>query len=983
MLHAFTLHELLDELQVNNANLMPITIWCQKSLHAHADDLRAKETHTPSRLLALQDALCAILRQLCQRGGASKNVFSLGYRLQVGALNGVQCVYPNTLVDYVRSDGRWQLLLDRIGFARFSELFLRASLLLDVDGVFVQLCGEPLPNFMQKSAIDGGRSYHDVIERFSMFYALPEARVRGLPAPHEFNALRATATGARELLARVFLDATQARRQTAAPARARGVERKRRRRVRRGLRPLIRPLCAMLRRHKRCDYAHLIDRCCSLPPTDVLRCAAAAPLGDYLSCHSDATRVASFLRAAWLRVVPTALLGSARNVAAVAATIERFAQLRRFESIGVDELMHGVKLADVAWLRRAAQRPTQRVELMRRLLRALFARYLVPLLRAHFYCTESSAYRNRVFYFRHELWAAVQRAAVAQLSRPAAAAQAGERPLLRELSHAVATRMLGERSRRFGVASMRLLPKQSGVRPIVNLSKRDRSGSRSINSKLRPVHQVLAFECARAPDSLGASVFCYNDVYARLAKYAADARQQRGRIYIVCADIERSFDTIDQQRAFSVASSMFREHEYTVQRFSVTTPLAVAGNGGALSLFDDSGALSYSTPRFYNVIRAPDEFVQFIPFVASSSSLSLPLSSSHIFARRYKAQLQRRGSVATDQIVHNVWSRSSLLQLLREHIFSNVVRHNGRMFLQQTGIPQGSVLSSLLCSLYYGHVEAEEARQEPADGARQDTLLMRWIDDSLLLTADEAHARRYTARIHAPERASRYGCKANTLKTQLGGFSMAPFGADAGAVAWCGLIVGADDDGDRFFSVRADYARYASSYMSDCITASCAHGSSPGARLRASVMAAIEPKCHVVLLDEHISGARGVALNVYQMALLAAIKCHCHVVELEHVNERFLSDVIVDVAEHLARLVRQRVTNGLAKARRCRSTLRSAQLRWLALHAFVAVMKRKQSRYPSALASVREHLGALPLPCATLRAAVASKHNAIFDSIIY
>lgn len=42
---------------------------------------------------------------------------------------------------------------------------------------------------------------------------------------------------------------------------------------------------------------------------------------------------------------------------------------------------------------------------------------------------------------------------------------------------------------------------------------------------------------------------------------------------------------------------------------------------------------------------------------------------------------------------------------LNEHVKRNVLQLDKTFYLQGIGIPQGSILSSLLCSLYYGHLE--------------------------------------------------------------------------------------------------------------------------------------------------------------------------------------------------------------------------------------------------------------------------------------
>jgi len=54
--------------------------------------------------------------------------------------------------------------------------------------------------------------------------------------------------------------------------------------------------------------------------------------------------------------------------------------------------------------------------------------------------------------------------------------------------------------------------------------------------------------------------------------------------------------------------------------------------------------------------------------------------------------------------------RDDVFNLLREHLFCHSVAGNAdfgmkRYFVQNRGIPQGSVLSSILCNFYYGSIE--------------------------------------------------------------------------------------------------------------------------------------------------------------------------------------------------------------------------------------------------------------------------------------
>lgn len=51
----------------------------------------------------------------------------------------------------------------------------------------------------------------------------------------------------------------------------------------------------------------------------------------------------------------------------------------------------------------------------------------------------------------------------------------------------------------------------------------------------------------------------------------------------------------------------------------------------------------------------------------------------------------------------------------------------------------------------------------------------------------------------------------------------------------------------------------------------------PGKALAAKLCAHLRPKCHALLLDASISSAICVRRNIFQMALLAAMKLHCQV----------------------------------------------------------------------------------------------------------
>jgi telomerase reverse transcriptase len=106
--------------------------------------------------------------------------------------------------------------------------------------------------------------------------------------------------------------------------------------------------------------------------------------------------------------------------------------------------------------------------------------------------TESSSHRYRLFFFRHDIWRYVAEPAMTSLKTK----------MFEEVKTDDALRIL--ESRRMGFSQVRLLPKESTMRPIMNLRRRaigrgnNRTLGPSINSILGPVHTMLKLEKVRS-----------------------------------------------------------------------------------------------------------------------------------------------------------------------------------------------------------------------------------------------------------------------------------------------------------------------------------------------------------------------------------------------------------------------------------------------------------------------------------------------------
>ena len=121
------------------------------------------------------------------------------------------------------------------------------------------------------------------------------------------------------------------------------------------------------------------------------------------------------------------------------------------------------------------------------------------------------------------------------------------------------------------------------------------------------------------------------------------------------------------------------------------------------------------------------------------------------------------------------------------------------------GIAQGSVLSPLLCSYFYGHMEKTYLS---AISQESDSLLLRWVDDFLLITPTKSLAENFLTLMHAgiPE----YGCHINHEKTLTNFDVVTADGLKVKRTAsdekfpWCGFLVN-----QKTLEVCIDWSRFA------------------------------------------------------------------------------------------------------------------------------------------------------------------------------
>jgi telomerase reverse transcriptase len=157
-----------------------------------------------------------------------------------------------------------------------------------------------------------------------------------------------------------------------------------------------------------------------------------------------------------------------------------------------------LQVVGVAWLQPPGQEQTtklahpdfeKRKELLQEFIYWFFDSFLVPLIRSNFHVTETNMHKNRLFYFRHDVWRLLTESSLTTMKLS----------MFEEMPTERVTKLLSMRS--LGFSKIRLLPKKHGFRTITNLKRRQqivRNGGmslgRSINSAMMPVFHAINHE---------------------------------------------------------------------------------------------------------------------------------------------------------------------------------------------------------------------------------------------------------------------------------------------------------------------------------------------------------------------------------------------------------------------------------------------------------------------------------------------------------
>ncbi|KAK1439435.1 hypothetical protein QVD17_05253 [Tagetes erecta] len=515
-------------------------------------------------------------------------------------------------------------------------------------------------------------------------------------------------------------------------------------------------------RTTKCLY-HSLHKLLRILIRKAICCPRARILNKHILGQNSTEGVVSFIWAVCMNIIPRELLGNCRILR---KNISKLIRLRIYEKISLHQCMYRLKLSSFKFLsdNNSPCNPSTKRKLLERWIYWMVASFVVPLLQANFYVTESEHAKLQVLFYEKSIWEKLTKTSIAHLKD--------------ECYSLVDVASVKEiiNSRRFGFSKVRFRPKANGIRPLANLKSSSRmkfsvavKEFKSVNVVLQDLHATLKDVKIKNPEKLGSSVFSYNEVHKNLRKFLSRVKNGCNtlpHVYMVVADVQKAYDSINQDKLLKVMKDVIVNDQLLHE-----THQAIASNQ------------HFHVCQYNNLSR------QFRSLVQNDSS-------HHIIVDQGRSRIALK-----DDLHFN----------LEQHVKYNLLLTHKLFYKQNVGISQGSILSSLLCSFYLGHMENTKLvpflEKVTNKSDKSDFMLLRFVDDFLFISTSKDVAHGFISRLergfgeyNCYMNQEKFGLSFNSEKIRLQS-NRSCFGNKF--LRWSGLFINCET-----LEVQADYTRY-------------------------------------------------------------------------------------------------------------------------------------------------------------------------------
>ena len=485
----------------------------------------------------------------------------------------------------------------------------------------------------------------------------------------------------------------------------------------------------------------LLDQCCPLP--DLMRICNKSqrrknrnnrPSMIYLlKSKSPSENVIEFVRRVLLLLFPVGSVdgdiwfGTRSNRHRVVRWVRKQVASGRYWSTKLSVVLDNLDLSQIPWLH--GWERWQRRLLFGRFITWILSELVVGLVKGYFYVTDSAYLRNRTLFYRKPIWNSLYDQ---QLSKMVKSKQLVRVPSDQEVKKRVIKYCftvfvstfvkLSFRKLTSGnafLATLRFLPKETGLRPVLAMGRKVKltnlSGSSvyasAPNHSCENALQHLLYIRRTRPEVMGASILSRSEFTARWKLFIEHNSKTPKPIYFVRLDISKCFDNIDRpllSNIFLNKTLVAEANDVLIRKLSV---IRIVGN----------------------VLRVQDRWC--------TSEVTGAANSLSESCKMFQNELGIRSAIIvdTDNLARS--TSEELKTVFCKSVAGTYVRTghaNNNFHYLNKGIAQGSLLSPLLCNIYYAALERKYI--DPLLDKNED-FFVRQTDDFLLATPSLDRAR--------------------------------------------------------------------------------------------------------------------------------------------------------------------------------------------------------------------------------------------------
>ncbi|XP_072009236.1 telomerase reverse transcriptase isoform X3 [Engystomops pustulosus] len=631
-----------------------------------------------------------------------------------------------------------------------------------------------------------------------------------------------------------------------------------------------------------------------------------------LKQHNSIWQVYTFVRECLHIVVPESLWGSSHNKCCFLRNVKMLINSVKCDTISLSELMCKMKVEDCMWVRLnksnhfvPASEHLLREKILSKLLFWLMDTYVIQLLKAFYYITETSFQKNKLFYYRKSIWQQLQKIGIRKHMTN----------VKLRLMSTDELESLQQQKNISLVSRLRFIPKTNGLRPIVNMCNTFGAQQskdlklrkiQNFNSQIRNLFSVLNYERSKSSNLIGSSVFGLDGIYRKWKNYALKLKESNPENinYFVKTDIKEAYDSIPHSKLKEVISKVmppYIEEVYCIRRY-------------ALLWMDTHGRIRKSFKRHVS---------NFVDFMPNMKCFVTHLQEGNVI----------HNAVLVEQSLSLNESSSKLQAFFQQIIFKHILRLNDQIFMR--------LIDDFL--LVTPHLEQAKLflRQLTQIGISTITISFHpGAVDLLTITLAEG----------IPE----YGCSISINKTvvnfpidDIPGCSSVQQLPVHSLFRWCGLLLDT-----KTLEVFCDYSSFSCTSVRSSL--SFCHSSKAGENLRNKLLNVLRLKCHSLFLDLQLNSLRTVHINVYKILLLQAYRFHACVIQLPFNqsiknNPLFFLTVISDMALCFYMIFKEKNKGFILGSKDASGPFPFESAQWLNCHAFITKLSKHKLMYKTLL----------------------------------